>query len=256
MAERTSRSLGRSRLATPRASGTTSASGAGRVRADDGIHRTGSLPADGSDDADVPAHAETDGRRLRRERNRERVVEALLGLYREGHLDPSADDIAERSGVSARSLFRYFDDVHDLAKAALDRELANVAHLVPIAATPDDPTDAKTKALLDERQALWESQANVITVSRVRAPFHPALAANIADSRVLFRQQVAELFAPEVAALRAASGTAAADAAITAVHLLCTFENWRILRVDHGLDVRRTRATLGAAIGALLRPPD
>jgi AraC-like DNA-binding protein len=31
-------------------------------------------------------------------------------LYREGDLAPSAADIADRAGISARSLFRYFDE--------------------------------------------------------------------------------------------------------------------------------------------------
>lgn len=215
-----------------------------------------SVDQDGVDQDGADQHgAGSDGRRMRRARNRDSVVTALLSLYRDGNLDPSADEIAERSGVSARSVFRYFDDVQDLTRAALDRALADVAGLVPIAASPSDATAQKIDALLDERERLWESQANFLIVSRVRAPFQPALAENIAASRQLFRQQVAALFAPEVAALRSASGPKAADAAVTAVHLLCTFENWRILRIDHGHDVRRTRATLAAAIGTMLRAP-
>ena len=42
----------------------------------------------------------TDGRQLRRRRNREAVVEALLDLYREGNLRPSTEEIAARSGLS------------------------------------------------------------------------------------------------------------------------------------------------------------
>jgi AcrR family transcriptional regulator len=193
---------------------------------------------------------------LRRERNRDAVVAALLSLYREGNLDPSADDVAARSGLSARSVFRYFDDVNDLARAALDQALIDVAHLVPVAASPTDPTTKKINALLDERERLWESQANVLLVSRVRAPFNPALAENTAASRLLFRAQIAELFAPEAAALRASVGAKAAEAAVTALHLLCTFESWHIMRTDHGFDVRQTRATIAAAITALLRAPD
>lgn len=225
-------------------------------RPNESARGNGPRSARSSATASEPAAAESDGRRLRRQRNRDTVVDALLSLYREGNLDPSAEDVAARSGLSARSVFRYFDDVHDLAEAALDRALDDVAHLVPIAAAPDDPTAKKITALLDERERLWESQVNVLLVSRVRAPFHSALAENIAASRLLFRAQAAQLFAPEVAALRASVGAKAADAAVTALHLLCTFENWRIMRADHGFDVRRTRATIAAAITALLRVPD
>ena len=82
---------------------------------------------------------ETDGRRLRRERNRLAVVDALLDLYREGNLRPGTDEIATRAGLSPRSLFRYFDDVDDLTGAAVARQLARARDLLPIAATPGAP---------------------------------------------------------------------------------------------------------------------
>ena len=57
-----------------------------------------------------------DGRRLRRDRNRTAVVDALLDLYGESNLRPSTAEIAERAGLSHRSLFRYFDDFEDLCR--------------------------------------------------------------------------------------------------------------------------------------------
>ena len=192
-------------------------------------------------------------RRLRRQRNRDAVVAALLSLYREGNLDPSAEEVAQRSGVSARSVFRYFDDVRDLARAALDRAMFDTAHLVPVDAAPDDPTDRKVEALLDERQRLWEENAEVLMVVRLRAPFQPALAASMATSRQFFRQQVADLFAPELARVAAREGDAAAGHLATAVHMLCTFEAWRILRVDQGFDAHDARTSVAAGVRRLLR---
>jgi TetR/AcrR family transcriptional regulator of autoinduction and epiphytic fitness len=199
------------------------------------------------------ARGESDGRRLRRQRNRDAVVAALLDLYREGNLDPSAEEVAHRSGVSARSVFRYFDDVRDLARAALEQAMFDVAHLIPVVAAPTDPTDRKIEALLDERQRLWEENAEVLMVVRLRAPFQPALAASMATSRQFFRQQVADLFAPELARVASREGDAAADHLTTAVHMLCTFEAWRILRVDQGVDIHDARASVAAGVRRLLR---
>src|SRR5438128_1011303 len=70
------------------------------------------------------ASAEVDGRRLRREQNREAVLDALVELFAEGLYQPSANDIAERAGISPRSLFRYFDDIDDLNRATIERQLA------------------------------------------------------------------------------------------------------------------------------------
>src|SRR3546814_17871460 len=65
------------------------------------------------------ASATTDGRSLRRDRNRMAVIDAVLALYDSGNLAPSSDDIAERAGPSVRSVFRYFDDVDDMLRAAI-----------------------------------------------------------------------------------------------------------------------------------------
>src|SRR6185437_733480 len=62
-----------------------------------------------------------DGRRLRRDRNRMAVVDALLDLYGESNLRPSTAEIADRAGLSHRSLFRYFDDFDDLCREAICR---------------------------------------------------------------------------------------------------------------------------------------
>ena len=61
--------------------------------------------------------AEVDGRRLRRDQNREAVLDALVALFHEGIYQPSTNDIAERAGISPRSVFRYFEDVDDLNRA-------------------------------------------------------------------------------------------------------------------------------------------
>ena len=76
-------------------------------------------PDEATDPGSAPVVEKIDGRRASRERNRDAVVDALLDLYREGNLSPGADAVAERSGLSRRSLFRYFDDLDDLCRAAI-----------------------------------------------------------------------------------------------------------------------------------------
>ena len=72
---------------------------------------------------------ETDGRRARAERNRDAVVEAILDLLCEGVQHPTAEAIAERSGVSVRSVFRHFDDLESLHAAAVDRHSERIRDL-------------------------------------------------------------------------------------------------------------------------------
>ncbi len=113
----------------------------------------------------------TDGRRLRRALNREAVVDALLDLYTEGNLRPSTDEIAERAGISPRSLFRYFEDADDLAGEAVARQLARVLPILPIETGPDAPLADRVAALADQRLRLFTTSARPPTS---RACGHPS----------------------------------------------------------------------------------
>ena len=82
----------------------------------------------------MPAVTDTtvDGRRARRHRSRDLAVDALLDLLNEGVVRPTAQQVAERSGVSLRSIFRIFDDVESLNAAACARQVTRVRHLFEI----------------------------------------------------------------------------------------------------------------------------
>jgi len=198
---------------------------------------------------DEPA---ADGRRLRRDRNRDAVVQALLALYADGNLEPSTDEIAARSGVSARSLFRYFDDVDDLCRAAIAQQQHDVAHLFKVAATADQPTEVKVAAVVRQRGELFDAIHHVATVVRLRAPFQPIVHGNLTRNRSVLRGQLAELFAPELAALSptvAASRLAAADIA-------ASFESWWLLRDDQGLSRTKAAAVMSNTLTLLFTTPE
>jgi len=193
----------------------------------------------------------TDGRRLRRDRNRDAVVSALLELYSEGNLSPSAEEIAHRSGVSARSLFRYFDDVDDLCSAAISQQQADVRPLLAIAATPDAPLARRVAALAHQRGELFEAIESVATVSRLRAPFQLVVATELTQGRAFLRQQLAILFATELAELPAdvaALRLASADVATS-------FEAWRLLRDDQRLSRARAAAAVADNLTLLFSHP-
>lgn len=204
-----------------------------------------------TDDPGEPGSSTTgspDGRRIRRDRNRDAVVQALLELFREGNLDPSSDEVAARSGVSARSIFRYFDDVADLAHAAIMRQQQDVAHLVHIDADPGDSTPTKVAALVRQRSELFEVTAMVGIAARTRGPLHPSVAAGLAEARRQLRGQVAALFAAELAAL---DDTTAASV-LAGIDLLSSFESWQLLRRDQRLSRPDAEQRLAGALDRLI----
>jgi AcrR family transcriptional regulator len=203
----------------------------------------------GPEGLEEPA-ALTDGRRLRRALNREAVVDALLDLYTEGNLRPGTDEIAERAGISPRSLFRYFEDADDLAGEAVARQLARVLPILPIEAGPDARFDDRVAALVDQRLRLFTTLGQAAHVSRLRAPFQPRLAESLTEARRFLRGQVRTLFAPELSAMSDGS----AEAALAAADVLSGFEAYQLLTDDRGFDHDRVRAVLTASLTTLLAP--
>jgi AcrR family transcriptional regulator len=56
----------------------------------------------------------TDGRKLRSEDSKRRIVSAMLELVREGRMAPTAEEVANRAEVGLRTVFRRFKDMESL----------------------------------------------------------------------------------------------------------------------------------------------
>jgi AcrR family transcriptional regulator len=197
---------------------------------------------------DQPAPRTEDGRRARRNRNRDSVVDALLELYREGNLDPSSEEVAARAGLSPRSVFRYFDDVDDLCRAAIARQLDQMRPAAELRIAPDAPLGERIRALVEQRVRLFDAIGSVGVVSRLRAPFQPLIAAQLAESRAFLRGQVQRILAPELTSM----DDERAGSVIAAVDVLCSFEAYQLLRFDQRLSRSRASAVLVDAVTSLV----
>jgi len=193
--------------------------------------------------------AATDGRLLRRERNREAVVEALLDLYQDGNLRPSTEEIAARSGLSPRSLFRYFDDVDDLTGAAMQRQQERARPLVRIDAEPGASLEVRVRSLVEQRFRLFGAVGNAAVVARLRSPFQPVLAAQLRQTRAYLRQQIALLFTLELAGMEEDE----ARATLTAADLMTTFEAYQLLTEDQAVDPAEAEALVRAGLMLILQ---
>jgi AcrR family transcriptional regulator len=191
-----------------------------------------------------------DGRHLRRRRNREAVVDALLTLYAEGNLDPSSAEIAERAGSSPRSLFRYFDDVDDLCSEAIRSHEERIGRHVGVGAGPDDPLADRVAALITSRVALYEAAGAVGQVARMRAPFQPLIAAELAQGRTFLRNQIRRLFAAELSSLESAS----AGELLSALDVATSYESYWLMRNAQGHSRARAAQVLERMLHALLSP--
>jgi TetR/AcrR family transcriptional regulator of autoinduction and epiphytic fitness len=116
-------------------------------RTDAAIDGTSALQADEEATAATPID-ERDGRSLRRKRNRDAVIAALIELIQEGELTPTVAKIADRAAVSHRSVFRYFDDLNDLARTAIETEFRKAWPLSVIANVGEGPLDERIGSLV------------------------------------------------------------------------------------------------------------
>jgi AcrR family transcriptional regulator len=198
--------------------------------------------------ADVAA----DGRHLRRQANRDAVVEALLDLYREGRLAPSTDEIAARAGISARSLFRYFDDADAMVRTAIARQQERLAPLYDHGASPEQPAGERIERFVVARARLLAEMGDVGRLARARSIEQPLLAVELGRIRSVLRAQVAELFEPELSARSPED----ADATLAALDVVTSWEAYDLLRHDQDISGPAAVRAMATAVRRLLQVAD
>jgi AcrR family transcriptional regulator len=145
----------------------------------------------------------TDGRRARRERNIEAVLEATFELFTEGVALPSPEMVAERVGLAHSSVYRYFPDPHLMRVTAMGRYLQRVAAVVARGDDTSGTLDERIDRFVDMWFDLGEIVIPVGPVFRSLARQYPLW--NVQRIRMLqhIEQQVVNAFAEEFAALSA-----------------------------------------------------
>jgi AcrR family transcriptional regulator len=189
-----------------------------------------------------------DGRRLRRARNRAAVIDSLLELIRMGEADPTVSKIAERAGVSHRSVFRYFDDMDDLARTAIDQELRDALPLGVIPNVGEGAFDERIDALIDSRFRVFERAHPLWRVAHSKGPVIAEIRRSLEHINRMMRDQIARQFANEIAELP----EGARHGVTHAIAVLMSFESYDLQHELLGLEPDEIRGTSTTAIARLL----
>jgi TetR/AcrR family transcriptional regulator of autoinduction and epiphytic fitness len=193
------------------------------------------------------SRAAVDGRMARAARTNDAVVEAFLSLIEEGDLRPGAQRIAERAGVSLRSVFHHFQDLETLVAAAAERQMRRVAIPAPLPA--EGPLADRIEAFVAARSRMLEAITPVRRAAVLNEPFSPALAARLKWARDLARDDVARMFHAELSA----RGPAVRRELLAALAAVSEWSMWEALRAHQGLTVAQARRVMARAIRALLK---
>lgn len=194
----------------------------------------------------IPALADTlprDGRRARRDRSRDLAVDALLDLLEEGVARPTAQLVAERSGVSLRSIFRIFDDVETLHTEAAARQLERHRHLF-VEVPSKGPLRDRIDGMVEAHDTLYESVAPVRRAALRAAPDSQALRDQLALARGWHRSDMDRVFADELAG--------ASDATRAALEVVLSFEAWDQVATAQALRPAARRAAIARLVHTLL----
>ena len=190
--------------------------------------------------------AVTDGRTKRSLRTRAAVVDAVLELVKEGDLRPTAPRIAERAGVSLRSVFQHFNDLGALHAAVAARQLEEVTGLTQ----PIDvglPLSDRVLEFVSQRAAVLEAVTPIRRASLMN-PLSPEGHDGYERMRSLSRDEVARVFAAELGAM--ADGVACE--VLEAIDVACSWQTWEGLRQYQRLPIAVAQQVVVRIITALL----
>lgn len=185
-----------------------------------------------------------DGRRLRSEASRGRIVEAMIAIVREqGGLGlPPAELVAERAGVGLRTVFRLFEDMDGVYRAM---QVVITAELEPLMEGPPPTGDARRdlETEIERRAKLFELILPLQIAADSQRHRSPAL-----------REGRTRLVRLQREALRAVAppALAARPEQIAALELAVSFEAWRRLRTDQDASPDKARRIMTWMALALL----
>jgi AcrR family transcriptional regulator len=189
-----------------------------------------------------------DGRLARSARTRLAIVDALRSLHREGDLLPTAPRVAERAGVSVRTVWQHFDDLESLFVEAGRRDLEiALTFVAPI--EPELPLVERIENLAGQRARMYEEMAPVWRAARLKAPFSPQIRANRDRLVALGRTHLEHVFAAELAA-----GGDAREAVLAALEAATSWATWESLRTELHATADGALAAVTLLLTRLLTP--
>ena len=169
------------------------------------------------------------------------VVDALLRLIDDGDLRPTAPRIAERAGVSLRSIFQHFSDLEALFAAAAARELERLSELVgplPIGSSLDHRLDA----FVAQRARVLEAVTPVSRASLLQEASSAELRSSRARLLALARADAELDRRPRADRLEFLDALDAAS----------SWQTWEALRAHQSLSPTRARRVMRRMLSALL----
>jgi len=172
----------------------------------------------------------------------------VLELFAEDVLAPRPEQVAERSGVSLRSVYRYFSDPDELLRAAMARHLERVMPLLRVHEIGAGDLDDRIERFVDARLRLHDAIAPVARAARVASHRNELIREQYDRRTAVLREQIDRHFAPELGAMTPTRRRAIASG----IDALCQLDGLDHFRVELGYSPARTAEVLRQLLTILL----
>lgn len=192
-----------------------------------------------------------DGRQSRTARSRLAICEACIDLVQEGILQPSADQVAKRAGVSRRSIFNHFGDLAELYDAVVEVGMERCAPLL-VEIAEDLPVAERLERLIEARTAFLEAAGmftRALTAQALVGATHEQAMRISAIALAQQHEEVERLFAGELGGLSAD----ARGEVLTALSAALAPLLWETLRGVGGHSLEGARGVVRRMGRAVLR---
>lgn len=196
---------------------------------------------------DIPAGQRVDGRNLRAESTRRKIIHGARALVEEQGRLPKVADVARRSDVSVRSVFQHYQDVETLFIAVVDA----IAHDGEGALRDIDdsgPLHERVRRLTEQHAAHYERLMPAVLAGRQLNPAPAALVERGDRRRATLRRQLESTFRSELSAMN----TTARVEILQGLQAVAGWDCWIALRRRQGLGQAQATTTMARLILAVL----
>lgn len=183
-----------------------------------------------------------DGRRARSERSKQAIVDAVLALMDEGNLIPTAQQIADRSGIKIRSFFRHFEDMETLF-ATIDRQTREATEALFVGGDRNGTLQERILHAVERRAEGFEENSNRVLSTTAQLWRSETLRKNYARYQRGLKKDL-EDWLPEIKDLDRSEREAA--------EAVASFEMWHRLRYHQTLSKSAAITVLVSMLNSLL----
>ena len=174
-------------------------------------------------------------------------MDAMRALHAEGDVRPTAPRIAQRAGVSLRTVWQQFTDMETLLVEATRRDDEILRSLVK-RIDPDQPRAVRVTLFVSQRARILEQMSPSWRAARLHQPFSEELRRNKEQTLANAKAEVARIFAVELSGVAEPQRQQLLDS----LHAISVWSFWESLRTELGLSPAQAEEALRINFTALL----